>query len=151
MSKDYSEDKLIEQTCINLFGQELDWKTINVYQGETFGPNGTLGRNSEADVILKRLFLEAVKRLNEKLPDAAYESAYEELAVVIATKSLAEINFEKYQYLKDGIPVTYKNEKGEIVRNKKIKVFDFINPLNNNFVFIESSFRNDCFFIGSFL
>lgn len=137
MSTIYSEDRLIEQTCINLFAQELGWKTINVYQGETFGPNGTLGRNSEGDVILKRQFLDAVKKLNDKLPDAAYESAYEELAIVTATKSLAEINFEKYQYLKDGIPVTYKNEKGEIVRNKKIKVFDFINPLNNDFVAVQ--------------
>lgn len=137
MSKDYSEDKLIEQTCITLFGEELGWKTINVYQGETFGPTGTLGRNSEADVILKSQFLNAVKKLNERLPDAAYESAYEELAAITATKSLAEINFEKYQYLKDGIPVTYKNEKGGIVRNKKIKVFDFINSLNNDFVAVQ--------------
>jgi len=53
MSKDYSEDKLIEQTCINLFAEELGWKTINVYQGEIFGAKeGTLGRSSETDAIL---------------------------------------------------------------------------------------------------
>ncbi len=41
MSKDYSEDKLIEESCMNLFGEELGWKTINVYQGEIFGPTCT--------------------------------------------------------------------------------------------------------------
>ena len=30
-------------------------------------------------------------------------------------KSIAEINYEKYNYIHDGIPVIYKNEK----RNRK--------------------------------
>ena len=36
MSKDYSEDQLIEQPCMDIF-QELTWETANVYEGETFG------------------------------------------------------------------------------------------------------------------
>ena len=51
MSK-YSEDQLIEQPCMDIF-QELTWETANVFKGETFGAEGTLGRDSEADVILK--------------------------------------------------------------------------------------------------
>ena len=46
MTYDYSEDKLIEQTAIKLF-VELKWETANVYHGETFGPNGIIGRNYE--------------------------------------------------------------------------------------------------------
>ncbi|MCB9293168.1 MAG: hypothetical protein H6559_08625 [Lewinellaceae bacterium] len=48
-----------------------------------------------------------------------------------------EINLEKYRYLKDGIPVTYKNEKGEIIRNKKIKVYDFDEPAQNDFLAVQ--------------
>ena len=55
MSKDYSEDQLIEQSCMDIF-QELTWEVANVYEGETFGEHGTLGRDSEADVILKTRF-----------------------------------------------------------------------------------------------
>ncbi|MCF1420438.1 type I restriction endonuclease subunit R [Mangrovimonas futianensis] len=136
MSKDYSEDQLIEQTCMEVF-QELGWELANVYEGESFGESGTLGRDSEADVILKSQFYQALKNLNPNLPDQAYDLAYDLITISDSTKDLTEINYEKYQYLKDGIPVTYKNQKGEIIRNKKLKVFDFTNPENNNFIAVQ--------------
>jgi len=136
MSKGYSEDQLIEQPCMEIF-QELSWETANVFEGETFGKNGTLGRDSEADVILKTRFFDAIKQLNPNLPHKAYDLAYESINSNDATRDLADINFEKYNFLKDGIPVNYKDDKGEIVRNKKVKVFDFDNPENNNFIAVQ--------------
>lgn len=136
MSKNYSEDSLIEQPCMDIF-QELSWEIANVYEGETFGENGTIGRDSETDVILKTRFYKAIKTLNPKLPEQAYDFAYEIINSDDATRGLTEINFEKYNFLKDGIPVTYKDAKGEIVRNKKIKVFDFENPTTNNFLAVQ--------------
>lgn len=139
MSHEYTEDKLIEQTSIDIFKNQLGWDTINVYQGETFGEDGTLGRGSEADVILKRDFITAIQALNPNLPVQAYEAAYDTINESFSIKSLAEINQEKYLFLKDGIPVTFKNDKGEIVRNKKIKVFDFEDPnsTNNHFLAVQ--------------
>ncbi|MDB3967720.1 type I restriction endonuclease subunit R [Flavobacteriaceae bacterium] len=136
MSKNYSEDKLIEQPCMDIF-QELSWETADVFKGETFGEHGTLSRDSEADVILRTRFYKAVKNLNPNLPEQAYDLAYESINRNDATKNLIDINFEKYNFLKDGIPVNYKNAKGEIVRNKKIKVFDFDNPENNNYIAVQ--------------
>ena len=137
MGNNYSEDQLIEQTCIDIFKTQLHWEIANVYQGETFGENGTIGRYSEADVLLKNRFLEAIQKLNPNLPVSAYELAYEIINSDDATKSLPDLNFEKHNYLKEGIPVTYKNDKGEIVRNKKIKVFDFEVVENNNFLAVQ--------------
>ncbi len=137
MSHPYSEDKLIEQTCINLFHKELGWETINVYQGEEFSYVGTLGRLSEEDVILRKRFFEGIKKLNPSLPQQAYDLAYEEITSFTSGKALAETNREKYQFLRDGIPVTYKNEKGEVVKNKKIRVFDFENSENNSFLAVQ--------------
>lgn len=136
MSKNYSEDKLIEQPCMDIF-QELSWETADVFKGETFGELGTLGRDSEADVILRTRFYDAIKNLNPNLPEQAYNLAYESINSNEASKSLVDINFEKYNFLKDGIPVNYKDAKGEIVRNKKIKVFDFDNPENNNYIAVQ--------------
>jgi len=136
MSKDYSEDQLIEQPCMDIF-HGLTWETANVYEGETFGEHGTLGRDSEADVILKTRFLQAIKKLNPNLPQQAYDLAYESINSNDTTKTLADINHEKYNFLKDGIPVNYKDAKGEIVRNKKIKVFDFDNADNNNYIAVQ--------------
>ena len=39
--------------------------------------------------------------------------------------------------MRNGIPVDYINERGEQVRNKTIKVFDFENPDNNNFLAVR--------------
>ena len=137
MANKYSEDTLIEQTCIEIFNHQLHWEIANVYQGETFGEAGTIGRISEADVILKRYFYQAIEKLNPNLPKQAYDLAYELIQSDDVTKNMADINFEKHTYLKEGIPVTYKNEKGEIVRNKKIKVFDFDNADNNHFLAVQ--------------
>ncbi len=137
MANDYSEDQLIEQTCIDIFKNQLQWEIANVYQGETFGENGTIGRASEADVLLKNRFYKAIKKFNPNLPIQAYDLAYETINSDDATKSLADLNLEKHNFLKEGIPVTYKNEKGEIVRNKKIKVFDFDKVDENDFLAVQ--------------
>ena len=137
MAHAYSEDQLIEQTCIDIFKTQLHWEIANVYQGETFGENGTIGRASEADVLLKNRFYQAIQKLNPNLPVQAYDLAYEIINSDDATKSLADLNFEKHNFLKEGISVTYKNEKNEIMRNKKIKVFDFDTIENNNFLAVQ--------------
>jgi len=44
----YTEDSLVEQPAIALFA-ELGWETANCFY-ETFGPKGTLGRETPYDV-----------------------------------------------------------------------------------------------------
>jgi type I restriction enzyme R subunit len=137
MTREYSEDALIEQTAIGLFQQELQWETFLAYNNESFGDTGTLGRASKKDVVLKRHFLEKLKELNPNLPTKAYEEAYEKFTESSSSKSLAELNQEKYQLMRDGIPVDYLNEHGELVRNKTLRVFDFENPENNRFLAVR--------------
>lgn len=136
MSSRYSEDALIEQSCMSLF-HDMGWDCINLQRGERLGSDGSIGRNSEEDVILRRPFYDALIRLNPDLPQQAYDMAFETISSDTSIKTLGEINFEKHQYLKDGIPVTYKNQKGEIVRNKKLKVFDFADPDRNQFLAVQ--------------
>ena len=137
MTWEYSEDKLIEQTAISLFYNQLGWDTAIAYNKETFGEGSTLGRLSKKEVVLKRIFFEKLKQLNPNLPEQAYNQAYEKLIEESITKSLAEINFEKYKLLRNGIPVDFINEKGEQVKNKTLKVFDFDNSENNNFLAVR--------------
>lgn len=137
MIQDYSEDKLIEQTCVQLFRDELGWETMNLYYGEYFGVDGTIGRNSESDILLTRYFRKALEDLNPGLPEQAYENTIEVFTTYSSSKSLAEINNEKYEYLKDGIPVTFKNEKGEVIRNKRLKVINYNEPGKNHFLAVQ--------------
>ncbi|MCX6325049.1 MAG: HsdR family type I site-specific deoxyribonuclease [Bacteroidia bacterium] len=137
MSYEYSEDNLIEQTAIDLFFNRLGWDTLLAYNKESFGEGSTLGRLNKKEVVLKRLFFEKLKEFNPHLPEQAYTLAYEKITEETITKSLAEINFEKYQLLKDGIPVDFINEKGEQVKNKLLKVIEFENPEDNNFLAVR--------------
>lgn len=51
MGINYTEDQLIDQTCIAVFENQLHWEIANVYQGKNFGEQSTIGRNSETDFI----------------------------------------------------------------------------------------------------
>lgn len=137
MSYEYSEDYLIEQTAIDLFSNQLGWNTLLAYNNETFGEKGTLGRLSKKEVVLKSKFIEKIKQFNPHLPEQAYRHAYETLVEESSTKSLGEINYDKHLLMRNGIPVDFINDKGEQVKNKILKVFDFDNPANNDFLAIQ--------------
>lgn len=144
MAYAYSEDKFIESTAIGIF-KEMQWQTANVYQGERFSTSGaarlgtgsTLGRASEADVVLQERFMAAVRALNPELPEAACLAAWQVIIGDNAAKTLADLNHEKYIQLKDGIPVDYLNEKGERVEGRKVRVFDFDHPEKNDFLAVQ--------------
>ena len=132
-----SEDGIVEQPLMDILSQELNWEVADVYEGEKFGPSGTIGRDSQADVLLKHRFLFALKTLNPNLPDVAYEKAFEEINSTDITKNMEDLNHVKYDYLTNGIPVSYKDSDGEIVQKQRIKVFDFTNPEKNNFLGVQ--------------
>ena len=137
MSWEYSEDNLIEQTAIDLFFNRLGWDTLLAYNKESFGEGSTLGRLNKKEVLIKRIVFEKLKEFNPGLPQKAYDEAYNKLTEESSVKSLAEINFEKHQLLRDGIPVDFINEKGEQVKNKTLRLFDFETPTNNNFLAVR--------------
>lgn len=134
---DYSEDTLIEQTAMDLFFHRLGWNTAIAYNKETFGEDSTLGRLNKKEVVLKRLFLQKLEAFNPGLPPKVYAAAYDTLLAADASKSLADINHDKHQLLRGGIPVDYVNAKGETVRNHRLKVFDFETPTNNDFLAVR--------------
>ena len=102
--------------------------TVLAYNKENFGEGSTFGRLNKKEVVLKRIFFEKLKEFNPRLPEQAYIQAYEKLNEESSTKSLTEINHEKYQLLREGVPVDFINEKAEQRKNKTLKVFDFDNP-----------------------
>ena len=58
-----SEDRLVQQTFARHLKTALGWDSVYAYNTETFGPQGTLGRTSERDVVLVRDLKAAVDRL----------------------------------------------------------------------------------------
>src|SRR5688572_12562917 len=111
MAWEYSEDNLIEKTAIDLFFHKLGWDTLFAYNKESFGDGSSLGRLNKKEVVLKKTFLDKLREFNPGLTDQAYNQAYEKLIGESVTKSLAEINSEKHDLLRNGIPVDFINDK----------------------------------------
>ena len=63
-----SEDRLVQQTFAEHLRDRLGWESAYAYNAETFGPQGTLGRPSEREVVLVRDLRAALARLNPELP-----------------------------------------------------------------------------------
>ncbi|MFO1422981.1 MAG: hypothetical protein U1F70_04875 [Candidatus Competibacteraceae bacterium] len=53
----YSKDQLVKQPAIGLF-TALGWQTVSALE-ETFGPGGTLGRETKGEVVLAQRFKES--------------------------------------------------------------------------------------------
>ena len=135
MSYEYSEDGLIEQATQDVL-EELGWQVVTAWQNESFGEAGLLGRDNKSEVILSRYLLQALEKLNPDLPKTAYEQAVEQISQKVADKTLGRINKEKNDLLKNGVPVSFTNDKGELVK-KKLKVFNFNNYTDNHFLAVR--------------
>ena len=127
-----TEDRLVQQTTAEYFETELGWDSVYAYHAEDFGPDSLLGRNDDTEVVLVRYLRAALKRYNPDLPDVTYASAVTTITAASVSKSPLQVNREKYALFKSGVPVKFKNDKG-IIEERHLKVFDFGDPLNNDF------------------
>jgi len=99
----YTEDRLVEQPAMQLFG-ELGWETVSALE-ESFGPRGTLGRETKSEVVLIPKLRAALERTNPSLPSDAINSAIDELARDRSAMSLAAANREVWELVRDGVKV----------------------------------------------
>lgn len=135
MSHEYSEDYLIENATQQVL-KALGWEVQYAWTKESFGQDGTLGRDNKSQVILRKYLMPALKQLNPQLPDNAYEQAIEQLEIAKADKTLAGNNKEKYQLLKEGALVSYTNDQGELEK-KTVRYFNFDEPEMNHFLAVR--------------
>jgi type I restriction enzyme R subunit len=131
---EYSEDALIEQPAIELFGL-LNYETINCFH-ETFGTTGTLGRETTSEVVLGKYLRNSIKKLNPRVDSEAIDLAVDEVIKDHSSLSPVNANREVYKLLKDGVKVTYKNEEDEET-DEVVKLIDWNNPENNHFMLVS--------------
>jgi type I restriction enzyme R subunit len=121
-----SEDRLVQKTFADHLHDVLGWESDYAFNDETFGPNGTLGRASEREVILVRDLRAALKRLNSGLPEPAFEQAIEKLTRVDFARSLLQHNREFHGYIRNGVPVEWRDASGQ-TQYARAQVIDFRN------------------------
>lgn len=136
-TSEYTEDALVEQPAIELF-RELKWKTQNCFD-ETFGPDGTLGRETPNEVVLFRRLRPALEQLNKDASPEAISLAVEELTRDRSTLSPANANREVYSLIRNGVKVRVRNDEDGEESIETIRVVDWDDPDNNDY-FLASQF-----------
>lgn len=136
MSYDYSENILVQESAGNLLRDELGWDVQFAYNKEVLGKNGTFGRTSYKEILLKRYFNAALKKFNPWINDEQILEAQRILENRLSTSSLLQINEEKYFLIRDGIKVTVKKPNGE-TEKQTAALIDFKNTQNNYFLAVK--------------
>ncbi len=136
MSNLMSEDRLVQRTTADYFSDELKWDSVYAYNEEVLGAGGTLGRLNEGEVVLTRYLRRALAKLNPGLPEHAYEQAVQRIAETSAVKATVQLNQEKYDLYRDGVPVTIARPDGD-AEELRLRVFDFQEPERNHFLVVR--------------
>ena len=131
-----SEDRLVQTTFADHLKKVLGWESVYAWNHETFGPDGTLGRASEREVVLVRDLRTALVKLNPALPETAINEAVGKLIHHDYSRSLLQHNQAFYKLIRDGVPVSYRDAQGAL-RHAQARVIDFRNPGNNRFVAVR--------------
>lgn len=124
LTESNTEDRLVQQTFADYLRDRLGWESVYAFHTETFGASGTLGRRSERDVVLWPHLELAVARLNPLVPSVARQQAIERITTVDHSRSLLQHNREFYRLIRDGIPVSWRDETGA-QQQARVQVIDF--------------------------
>jgi len=132
----YDEDTLVQATTADYLRDQLRWESVYAYNTETFGKEGTLGRKDDTEVVLTRYLGEALVKLNPGLPQEAYQAAIREITQPTVSQLPLHANREKYNLVRDGVLVPYRDENGTLKR-ERLRVFDFDTPEENHFLCVR--------------
>ncbi len=131
---EFSEDKLIEQTAIKLFGELWGAENFaNAYSGET---DAEFGRDNPGEVVLMNYLKIALVKLNPNVSTESLNLAIDEITKDRSAMSMVNANHEVWQLIRDGVKVETENGKGE-QQTETVKVIDFENPADNHFMLVS--------------
>ena len=136
MMNDYGELELVQKPAIELF-QTLGWEALNC-EHETYGEDGTLGRETRREVVLTKKLKVALAKLNPDVPQEALERVITQFTEDRTVQHPIEANKEIYQFLKEGMPVSFRASDGTM-KDARVRFIDWENTSNNDY-FVAAEF-----------
>jgi len=131
----FTEDLLVEQPAVELFA-DLQWETISARE-EIFGSNGTLKRETSAEVLLLDRLRGALEKLNPKLTAAAIGAAVDEISRDRSTMTAAAANRDIYTLLKEGVQVSVPDPERGGQKSERVQVIAWDDPHTNEFLLVS--------------
>jgi type I restriction enzyme, R subunit len=141
-SRDYNEDNLVKSSAVKVFqemfkGYNFSFLDVMDEIFKTPEHEGTLGRETKAEVILIKRVRDAIINLNQGIIEEEIKLVLQELLKDRSRLSPIMANKEIYTQLKNGIKIKIKEDEKYVY--KTIKIIDFDNPKNNEY-FLASEF-----------
>lgn len=131
----YTEDALVERATVEVLAS-LKWSTVSAVD-EIFGPDGTIGRQHEREVVLVPRLRAALATLNPEAPAGALDLAIDELLLDRVAMGPAAANREVHRLLTEGVTVTLKDERTGKDEPRTLRVVDWDLPGENDFLAVE--------------
>lgn len=128
----FSEDNLIEQPAIRLFG-EL-WGSENFVNAFSDEGDALLERNNQGEVVLFNHLRKALVKINNFSIDTI-NLAIDEIIKDRSKMSLVTANKEIYKLIKNGVKVEV--EKDGVREIETVKIVDFDNIKSNDFLLVS--------------
>ena len=131
MSPAYDEGTVVEDPAVGWF-DDLGWTPYDGNDEKIGTEDATFGRRTPSEVFLREPLRAAMEQLNPTLGPDAFDQALGILTQGRGTLSLARANRQVYRLLKDGIPVTVRDERGHEVE-RRVDVIDWRHPFESDF------------------
>lgn len=129
------EARYVEEPSMELLAR-LGWTPVDAF-AEVLGPQGTLGRDSQHDVVLTHRLRFAMRKLNpEEVPDLSINEAVEVLTKDRSVMDRVRANREVYDLLRDGYRAEWTDETGE-KRIETLRFLDLKDPANNDLLAVQ--------------
>ncbi|MGH3849569.1 MAG: type I restriction endonuclease, partial [Pseudonocardiaceae bacterium] len=127
----YSEAGLVEAPALELLA-ELGWEVANAWS-ETFGPAGTLGRDSMHEVVLVHRLRDAIRFLNSVVPELIREEALQAVTKDRSVMDRVRANREVHTLLRDGYRAEWTDDRGD-KRVATVRFVDFHDSTKNDWL-----------------
>lgn len=135
MSPHGPEFSFVEKPSMELLAG-LGWSRVDAFQ-ETLGAQGTLGRDSQHEVVLAHRLRLAMRKLNTvDVPDSAINEAVEELVKDRSVMDRVRANREVYDLLRDGFLAGWTGSNGD-KRSETLRYLDLRDPSNNDLLAVQ--------------
>ena len=125
MSKEYSEDELVEKEAVKFLNSKFNYTHLNCFEEFKTGKS-FLGRNDKSEIILISKLREALATLNPSLSNEAIDLTIQEITKDRSRMSLIKANEEVHDLIKNGVKIKAKIE--DKIKDVVVNIIDFNDP-----------------------
>lgn len=125
----------VEEPSMDLLSR-LGWTRVDAFY-EVLGAGGSLGRDSQHEVVLPHRVRGALRRLNPAdVPDLSIQEALDAITRDRSVMDRVRANREVYDLLRDGYSAEWVDERGE-KRLELLRYLDLKDPMANDLLAVQ--------------